>query len=136
MAAGAEEKINDIMNMGFGRPEVEAALQAAYYDKERAVDYLLNGIPENPIQEQPVGQVPAGQPPAAGDQPEGDNPLAFLANNPMFDQLRERIIQEPQFFQTFMSQLQQTQPQLYAQISANPQAFLQLLLGGEGGAAG
>ena len=33
--------------MGFQRAQIEQALVAAYYDKERAIDYLLNGIPEN-----------------------------------------------------------------------------------------
>lgn len=42
-----ENIINEIMNMGFERLQVEQALTAAYYDKARAIDYLLNGIPEN-----------------------------------------------------------------------------------------
>lgn len=33
--------------MGFDRAQIEQALVAAYYDKERTIDYLLNGIPEN-----------------------------------------------------------------------------------------
>lgn len=32
--------------MGFPRPQVEQCLRAAYYDKNTAVNYLLNGIPE------------------------------------------------------------------------------------------
>jgi len=42
-----ENIINEILGMGFQRAEIEQALAAAFYDKERAVDYLLNGIPEN-----------------------------------------------------------------------------------------
>ena len=49
----------------------------------------------------------------AGAGGAGGNPLGFLANNPMFAQIRERMIQDPSFLQTFMSQLAQTQPQLY-----------------------
>lgn len=33
--------------MGFQRIEIEQALTAAFYNKERAIDYLINGIPEN-----------------------------------------------------------------------------------------
>ena len=34
------------MDMGFPRPLVEQCLTAAYYDKNTAVNYLLNGIPD------------------------------------------------------------------------------------------
>ena len=54
----------------------------------------------------------------------------------MFSAIRERIVREPQFFQTFMNQLATTQPQLHQAISQNPQAFLQLLLGEGGAGAG
>lgn len=37
-----EETIQDLISMGFNRPEVEQALVCAYYNKERAIDYLLN----------------------------------------------------------------------------------------------
>lgn len=118
------------------------ALRAAFYHPERAVDYLLNGIPADLEQEQPQPRQPATSSSAAHGHSEGgasaaagDNPLAFLQSNPMFATLRQRLLNEPQFFQTFMNQLSQTQPQLYQAISANPQAFLQLLLGGEGGDA-
>lgn len=119
------------------------ALRAAFYNPDRAVDYLLNGIPENQDQQQQPQQqqtpsTGGGMPTApTGDMGDmGDNPLAFLQNNPMFSQLRERIIREPQFFQTFMNQLAQTQPQLHQAISQNPQQFLQLLLGSSAGGAG
>lgn len=47
--------------MGFPREECVAALQAAYGHSDRAVEYLLNGIPSSPLQ-------PQGQP----------NPLANM----------------------------------------------------------
>jgi UV excision repair protein RAD23 len=33
--------------MGFARAEIDRAMRAAYYNPDRAVDYLLNGIPES-----------------------------------------------------------------------------------------
>ena len=41
--------IEEIMNMGFERAQIEQALVVAFYNKDRAIDYLLNGIPENVI---------------------------------------------------------------------------------------
>lgn len=147
-----ETTLTELQNMGFPRDECMRALRAAFYNPDRAVDYLLNGIPEGAgEQPQPAANPAAGVSPGAGAGADlgaaaaeglggaegGANPLSFLQNNPMFDQLRQRLVTEPQFFQTFMNQLAQTQPQLHQAISANPQAFLQLLLGsGAGGAGG
>lgn len=135
-----ENTLKDMQEMGFGREECMRALRAAYYNPERAVDYLLNGIPSNIEAEQThaarAQQPSSGHSHGAGSaQPDASdrNPLEFLRNNPMFETLRQRLISEPQFFQTFMNQLAQTQPQLHQAISSNPQAFLQLLLGGDMG---
>lgn len=37
-----EHTIQELIDMGFSRQEVEQALVCAYYNKERAIDYLLN----------------------------------------------------------------------------------------------
>lgn len=44
-----ENIINEILSMGFERLAIEQALTAAYFNKERAIDYLINGIPENVV---------------------------------------------------------------------------------------
>lgn len=135
-----EKTLKEMQDMGFPRDECMRALRAAYYNPDRAVDYLLGGIPEEHEQH---SQPTSGAHGAGGmggdndgDDGEGGNPLAFLQNNPMFAQLRQRLISEPQFFQTFMNQLAQTHPQLHQSISANPQAFLSLLLGNGGDGMG
>lgn len=141
-----ENTLREMQDMGFAKEECMRALRAAYYNPDRAVDYLLNGIPPG-AEEQPRSRAPPNVPSQdmEGDDEEDDlpgggyspgNPLAFLQNNPMFEQLRQRLISDPGFFQTFMSQLATTQPQLHQAISSNPQAFLQLLLGGGSGGAG
>lgn len=130
-----ENTLKEMQEMGFPREECMRALRAAFYNPDRAVDYLLNGIPDDAEQEQqPQHSHTGGGHATGGGEGAGANPLSFLQNNPMFNQLRQRLISEPQFFQTFMNQLAQTHPQLHQAISANPQAFLALLLGqgGEG----
>lgn len=47
MGAERAAQISELESMGFERSQVDAAMRAAFYNSERAVEYLLNGIPEN-----------------------------------------------------------------------------------------
>ena len=55
------------------------------------------------------------QPQGQQEQPkqEGSNPFAFLGNNPMFQQLRGAIQQNPQLLQSLLGQLAVSNPQLF-----------------------
>lgn len=95
--------IDDIMTMGYPREEVIRACQAAFFNADRAVEFLCTGIPEglslNP--EQGIlsnlsiiitSKIAGGN----GDEeeedvPEGPEGLAFLANSPQFQQIREMV---------------------------------------------
>ncbi|KAJ9217751.1 hypothetical protein DTO166G4_555 [Paecilomyces variotii] len=66
MGAQGESVISQMEAMGFPRPEIERAMRAAFYNPDRAIDYLLNGIPDNIQQEQrAAAAAPAEQPAAA-----------------------------------------------------------------------
>merc|ERR1712037_829386 len=87
--------VQNIQDMGYERSQVEAALRTSFNNPDRAVEYLLTGIPP----QMDVGGGPAavvggggsgGAPvavPAAGAAP-GENPLAFLRDHEMFQQIR------------------------------------------------
>lgn len=127
-------------------------MKLAFNNPERAIQYLTEGIPEELLANfnqwqphsnaQPNTNPQPQQNPNQPQQPifgaqnqnqenEGMNQLiAQYANSPAFQQIRERILQNPSYFQEFIQQLAHTNPPLAQLIAQNPQAFLQLLLGG------
>ncbi|PGH06467.1 UV excision repair protein Rad23 [Polytolypa hystricis UAMH7299] len=56
--------------MGFPKSDIDRAMRAAFYNPDRAIEYLLNGIPENAAAEQRQPSAPAqGSPPSGAAAP-------------------------------------------------------------------
>ncbi|XP_035723464.1 UV excision repair protein RAD23 homolog A-like [Vespa mandarinia] len=115
--------VNNIMDMGYEREQVEQALRASFNNPDRAVEYLLTGIPaqlfEDPLEDPAEAQEQI--------QDQGQDPLAFLRMQPQFQQMRQVIQQNPQLLNTVLQQIGQTNPALLQHISQNQEAFIRML---------
>jgi len=145
-ASGGEEvnaMVQNIMAMGYPREEVMAALRASFNNPDRAVEYLLTGIPPALIAEAAAGgggedapptaqrPTPEGQPsadaPAAPGGGGGNRSLTFLRDQPQFHQMRQLLRRDPSMLQAVMQQLRQTNPELLELIQSNQDDFIRLI---------
>ena len=137
-----ENMVRQIMEMGYDREKVEKALRASFNNPERAVEYLIHGLPpslargsEDPESAASPQTSAASAAPETGsdvaspvteNQPDV-NPLEFLRNQPQFLQMSQVIHQNPQLLNTVMHQIGQTNPQLLNLINQNQEAFVRML---------
>ncbi|XP_055331745.1 UV excision repair protein RAD23 homolog B-like [Paramacrobiotus metropolitanus] len=133
------EMVEAIVQMGYPKSEVESALRASYFNPERAVEYLISGLPpvSGGIPPAVLSGNPAGaaQRPAQAAQPVaeagaaagGADPLAFFRDSPQFAQMRQMIQQDPQLLRNFMQDISQANPQLMQAIRDHEEEFLAML---------
>jgi len=118
--------VRNIMDMGYEKEQVEAALRASYNNPDRAVEYLINGIPPI-LDEQEAVNESADMSGVDERQSDADDPLAFLRNQPQFQQMRSVIQHNPQLLNAVLQQIGQTNPALLQLISQNQEAFVRML---------
>lgn len=127
--------VDNICAMGFPREQVVAALAAAFNNPDRAVEYLMNGIPENMMaapapRAATPGAAATGTPatPTAGAAPAiSGNELERIRNEPQFQQIRQIIRTNPQLLQQFIQQMSRSNPELFRVITQNQEEFIRIL---------
>jgi UV excision repair protein RAD23 len=143
-----EQVVNNIVEMGYSRSQVVRALRASYNNPDRAVEYLLTGLPPGGAVAEPsagsnasadaalsAATAALGQAARTNQQQSSDNgsemstdaSLNFLRNQPQFQQVRRIIQTNPQLLNVVIQQIGQSNPQLLHIISNNQEAFIRLL---------
>ncbi|XP_041816084.1 UV excision repair protein RAD23 homolog B [Chelmon rostratus] len=137
--------VNEMMLMGYDREQVVAALRASFNNPDRAVEYLLTGIPGRdqshatgpdavapPVSGAPTPAAPTsgismpantGSSPSAG----GGNPLSFLRNQPQFQVMRQLIQQNAALLPALLQEIGRENPELLQEISNHQEQFIQML---------
>lgn len=124
-----DEAVNRLVDMGFAKEEVVAAMRASFNNPERAVEYLTLGIipsMEGGDFEGSTGSASAVPTAAVASSGAFD----FLRNDPQFQQLRSLIQQNPAMLGPIIEQLSHSSPELLHLIEQNREEFYALIMEG------
>ena len=143
-----------LQDMGYEKEQVVAALKASFNNPDRAVEYLLTGIPPSALAD--VGPpAPAGGGGGAATEGEGEateatpaatgggggsssggstgepqtaeEALAFLRDQEQFQQMKALLQQNPNMLNAVLQQIGSSNPQLLQLISQNQEAFIRMI---------
>ncbi|XP_052854720.1 uncharacterized protein LOC128263673 [Drosophila gunungcola] len=113
-----EQRVCDLMAMGYSEQEVRSALRASFNHPERAIEYLISGIPQEPAAAAP----PSGEASEALDQ---------LVGDPVLARVRGMIRENPELLQVILNRLAEIDPSAIEAI----QSYQAMLTGGDSAAS-
>ncbi|KAK9532478.1 hypothetical protein VZT92_009859 [Zoarces viviparus] len=134
--------VTEMMLMGYEREQVVAALRASFNNPDRAVEYLLTGIPgRDPgratgpeavvppvsVQAAPIGGISLPANTGSSLSAAGGNPLSFLRNQPQFHVMRQLIQQNAALLPALLQEIGRENPELLQEISSHQEQFIQML---------
>lgn len=127
--AVSAELVDHVVAMGFeDRQQVALALQAAFMNVDRAVEYLCTGIPESA--KEALAESMLSSRAMAEDRISEVNRSdlrASLALMPEFEEVRAMYQQNREVLPVILEQLSQRSPELYEKIQSNIEEFLRIM---------
>uniref|UniRef100_W8CE11 UV excision repair protein RAD23 B n=1 Tax=Ceratitis capitata TaxID=7213 RepID=W8CE11_CERCA len=121
-----DEMVANIVSMGYPEVEVRRALAASFNNPERAIEYLIEGIPESVLM-QPENAVLYG---GDSDADIGMSPFEMFRSDPLFRNLRRAIQQHPELINDAIQRVGEANPAILQLINDNQQEFLSSLIEG------
>lgn len=139
-SADNEPVIRNMMELGYTRRLVEAALRLAYNNPDVACEYLISeriteanmdtaeadNLALGGVRDDLMDLADAYDNSRGQANPENE-PLAFLRTQSQFHQMRQQIQENPQFLNTVLQQIGVNNPGLLKLISENQTAFVNMI---------
>ncbi|KAI9589743.1 hypothetical protein GQX74_007911 [Glossina fuscipes] len=140
-AAASESLVQEIMSMGYAEADVRRALLASFNNPDRAIEYLIEGIPDFPEALPPLPTIQPDVNPVSGVTVAGigsggggggggggaGSPLNFLREDPRFIQMRRVIRQRPELLSSVLARIGETNPVLLSIIREHQDDFVAML---------
>lgn len=94
---------------------------------------LANIAPQQNLPGNPAAHIPGeSEQEMEGDESEGEGEMEGEQEQEIdWEQVRQRILQDPSYANQFMQEIQHINPELYHAIQQNPQGMLEMLMSGE-----
>ncbi|XP_034131034.1 UV excision repair protein RAD23 homolog A [Drosophila guanche] len=122
-----DETIQHLMSMGYEEKSVRAALRASFNHPERAIEYLISGMPTQTTPSQGGSGASSASVSVSPSVAEAALSLAPLMSDPRFAQVREMIRQNPEMLEAVLAQIRTLNPDVFEAIRNNQEEFIEMM---------
>ncbi|XP_034661509.1 UV excision repair protein RAD23 homolog A [Drosophila subobscura] len=121
------ETVQHLMSMGYEEESVRAALRASFNHPERAIEYLVSGMPTQATASQGGSGASSASVSVSPSVAEAALNLAPLMSDPRFLLVREMIRQNPEMLEAVLAQIRTLNPDVFEAIRNNQEEFIEMM---------